>query len=212
MRNTLALLFLLTVNGCFAQITYIKEIESNENIAIQKIIKVSTGGYLLAGTVYENFPMRKSILIKLDDSFNSEWSQLYGPDSSYFQSTYNVIENPAGGYFVLGLDSVSSLNQSQGTLSYVDDFGVWQWTKAYGNVNTGFSRINELNILANGDVLMSGSINDTSAQTIYVQDSWMIRTDNNGNEIWQKQINELEDQQIRNGVLTDDGNYLTTGP
>lgn len=153
---------------------------------IRSVISVSDG-FVITGDVWDYGYARLDIyLMKIDTYGNLLWDQIFGTNSR--ELGFKVIPSNDGGYLILGytrgIDPVGDL-----WLIKTDVNGVQIWSKNYGSQfdDYGFDLIQN----NTGEIYMIGSkggfFDDIHANfRNNDSDIYLIKADNNGNEIWQK--------------------------
>lgn len=153
---------------------------------IRSVIPVNNG-YILAGDVWDyGFARLDMYMMKIDNSGNIIWDQLYGSHSR--ELGFKAIQSNDGGFFMLGYtrdeDPVGDL-----WLVKTDAGGNLSWSMNYGSSydDYGFDLVQE----NSGDVIMIGSkggfFDDIHANFKNSNaDLYLIKTDGYGNEVWKK--------------------------
>lgn len=177
--------------------------------AIRSAIAVD-GGFILAGDVWDHGFWRQDIyMMKIDDQGNDVWGRYYGTNAH--DIGFKVIPSDDEGYFILGY---SRGMETTGDLFLIktDSIGYQEWSHNYGSEydDYGFDLLQE----KNGDILMIGSkggfFEDVHNNFLNTDaDIYLIKTDDNGNELWQKTFggNEHDFGQAMSAT-DDDGFYL----
>ncbi|MFZ1799498.1 MAG: T9SS type A sorting domain-containing protein [Chitinophagaceae bacterium] len=135
-------------------------------------------------------------IVKLNNKGKIEWDKTYG--GSYFDKPTVVAVASDGGYFIGGV-SASNKSGDKTTDNFArDDYwllkldhnGNLEWQKDYGGKRPFDQGINSLVSTSDGCIIagttdagISGNKNCAGYGSL---DYWLIRLDNNGNEIWQK--------------------------
>lgn len=152
-----------------------------------------SGNAILYNTSYANSGSVSSpYLIKTDLNGNLLWHYGYS-DNSVELETKQLVATQDGGYLILGhaMDWSSSMID-HGFAIKVNPSGVMQWHQLYANKDTMTVQFNDGIEIPNGDLFMVGtSFNfQGGARTLGMWDILvtMLKTDNNGNTIWNKGI------------------------
>ena len=142
--------------------------------------QTADGGYVIAGynsTGYDT-PIhgyrQKPVLIKTDSSGNVQWEKTYDESLRF----YVIVQTNDLGYALFGY----------GKIIKIDAEGNLQWNKTYTPLPGGI--INSQGIqTSDGGYLLVGSTTNSS----YPQNTvaWILKTDGNGNELWEKTFGDL---------------------
>lgn len=173
---------------------------------LSSFIQTSDGGYALAGTFSPPQNISHSIgqiwLVKADASGNMQWNKnIVGPLGNFANSVLQTID---GGYAIIGTNWVSDSLPSFFKIIKTDSDGNEQWNKTYGGVGE-FSNSECYSgiITADGGYLLAGD-------TGYSGNAWLVKTDAQGNELWNKTYGETGSV-INSVIQTQDGGYAFTG-
>ncbi len=145
------------------------------------VIEVSGGGFALAGysTSYDA-GSNDFWLLRVDADGNHLWNQTYGGFSA--DGAQSVVEVSSGGFILCG--STASFGAGGGDVWLVrtDADGNHLWNQTFGGVNNdiAYSVIE----VSGGGFALAGYYNSTGGAAMYGNDMWLIRTDANGNHLW----------------------------
>ena len=158
------------------------------------------GGYIITGSVPSDL-----VLIKTDENGNEQWSKTFGGESG--DVGYSVQQTTDGGYIITG--STFSWDNEIGVQIYLiktDENGTEQWSKTFGGVSddVGFS----VQQTSDGGFIITGR---TSSFGNGLDDVWLIKTDENGNEQWSKTFGGNSSDVGHSVQQTTDGGYIITG-
>ena len=183
------------------------------------VVQTSDGGYIVAGTTtsYDGdgrlglIPDEGDVyLIKTDANGNLIWQKNYGgPEwSPGLDEGYSVLQTSDGGYIVAGLTESLS---TDGGLSDVyliktDANGNLIWQKNYGGPeeDAGYSVLQT----NDGGYIIAGKTESYGAGG---SDVYLIKTDTNGNMLWQKSYGGSRIDEGRSVAQTSDGGYIIVG-
>ncbi|QNF32136.1 T9SS type A sorting domain-containing protein [Adhaeribacter swui] len=175
-----------------------------ENEYLNRVIQTQDGGYLLAGSSLSGTSGNKTQssrgsrdywLVKVDASGIKQWDKRYGGKGE--DELKKVLQLTTGEYILAGhSNSPAGDDKSQGSqggwdywLVKVSIDGVKLWDKRYGgNLDETLGGIVQVN---GGGFLLGGSSasgisGDKSAFSRGGTDFWLVRTDDNGNMLWDK--------------------------
>ena len=150
-------------------------------------------GYLMVGEVWEYGMARLDIyLLKTDLFGNQVWDQQYG--TNYRDIGFEVVPSIDNGFLILG-HSRGNKNAGDIFLLKTNDAGEEIWRKTYGSIYDDYGH--GLFQLENGTIYIFGSkgafYNDVHANfKNHDADMYLIKADENGNEIWEKTYGKSE--------------------
>jgi hypothetical protein len=171
----------------------------------RKIITTSDGNILIAGKT-ESFgagSLGDIYLIKLDYNGDTLWTKNYtDPDQEF---PYHLLETQNGEYLVTGTNEDNN-NPREIYLLKVEPNGTKLWDKKIGppTWKWGYSTIE----LSNNDLLICGqhTIGEGYSQVL------VVKTDNLGNTIWEKEYGEDKLSEKGNSIKKDlNGTFTITG-
>ncbi|HKB45024.1 MAG TPA: hypothetical protein VKC90_11565, partial [Chitinophagaceae bacterium] len=185
-------------------------------------VKVSTGGYILAGQT-ESGPsgIKTSLLngvddiwvIRTDDNGNLLWEKSYGGID--YESGIKILETPDGGFLIAGLSlsNIPGYNFGIGDyqLTKIDATGNQLWSKLYGG--TGNDELYGLIASSDGNYFLCGSStspisgNKTSAP-LGGADIWLVKVSPDGTKLWDKSFGTAADDFRGNLLCLGDNNFL----
>jgi|GEM_PF-6034749 len=153
----------------------------------------SDGGYLIFSTSRKerNDPnpiLTMARLTKIDASGNRTWTKTYLPTTGSYEGTPTIIKTSDGNYII---GTVVDSNNDY-VLIKVDPNGNVLWNKQYGG--TGIDYLTSIKEFPNGDLMIGGYSNSSKSgnksESSYAgtQDFWIIRTDQAGTILWDKNI------------------------
>ena len=205
--------------------------------AIGAIQKTADGGFILGGTSNSGISGDKTEpnhdpsmfssdfwLIKIDSTGLKQWDKRLGGTNS--DILYNVIQTSDGGYLaggqtysgVGGDKSQPNWDPTQQSNDYwiikTDAQGNKVWDKRFGG--TSFELFTDVKQTPDGGYILGGTSfsgigGDKTELNKGSWDFWVIKTDANGNKIWDRSVGGLDDDFATAVDLTDDGGYLIGG-
>ncbi len=168
------------------------------------LVATSDGGYAIIGTT-DSFGAGSTDLwlIKTDAYGNVEWNQTYGgPDS---ERNGALIATADGGYALAGGWNCS-LNSAYAWLVKTDADGNVEWNQTYGGAE--YDTASALIATSDGGYALAGY---TESFAVGEKDFWLIKTDANGNMVWNQTYGgELADR-LGSFIATSDGGYALAG-
>ena len=163
------------------------------------------GGYVLAGnTMSFGAGNRDYYLVKTDANGIMQWNKTYG--GSGVDRVYSVIKTADGGYALAGLTSSFGAGMSDCYLVKTDADGNMQWNRTYGGTNADMAW--SVIQTAIGEYALAGwTMSSGAGET----DGWFIRTDANGNVVWNKTYGGLDNDGFMCMVQAKDLGYVLAG-
>ncbi len=164
---------------------------------VNSLVETSDGGYLLAGSTGFWFFVSKMWIIKTDEQGNMEWNQTYG--GREYAIANSVVKTSDGGYALAGrLSGISGLIK-------IDESGNMEWNQTYSK-----GEASSLVVTSDGGYALVGITSGRDGDQTYTE-SWMIKTDASGNEIWSQTYGEKGNQHLYSLVETSDGAFALAG-
>jgi hypothetical protein len=169
------------------------------------ILKTDDNGFVLMGetTSYDNGG-GDAWLVKLDEYGNELWNKSYGGNRADYG--FDVVQNSDEGYTIAGGTRTYTKGDHDTWLVKTDYLGNEIWNNSYGGENRdqGYALMESSD---GGFVICGGSGSYTPGPNDY----WIIKTDNNGNEIWNKTYGNEGYDWGYDIIETKDGEYIFTG-
>ena len=173
---------------------------------IHEIMQTSDGGYIGIGQTDENVRDRYDILVvKIDSDGEFHWQQIIGSEGEY---DIGICVEEAEDGFVIG-GGLTEGNQKR-YMAKLDFEGEFIWQKTYPTERNGMIR--GIDVLSNGDLVTTGFKNSGQSGFIFIADNsdgYIMKTDSDGNVIWDKPLSEAQGAKVRK-ELNGDGYALCT--
>ena len=169
------------------------------------VIQTADGGFALAGCTSSFGEGETDFwLVVTDDEGERLWSQTYGGDSS--DVCMSVIQTADSGFALAGYTGSYDEADSDFWLVVTDDEGEELWSRTYHNeeVDICYSAIQT----ANGGFALAGF---TGLIDSGIQDFWLVRTDEEGNELWSQTYGGVGFDMCQSVIQTTDGGYALAG-
>jgi hypothetical protein len=170
--------------------------------------QTTDGGYIIIGSKgLDQFSHYDAWLIKIDQEGNELWNRTYGGRSEDYGDS--VQQTSDGGYIIAGsTSSYGTFNNSTAAfwLIKTDEQGTMQWNKTYGGTEYGAAISVELT--SDGGYIMDGNKFDLDS---HQNDIWLIKTDQFGDEQWNKTYGGILDDYSTQAYQTKDGGYSMIG-
>ncbi|HQO10670.1 MAG TPA: T9SS type A sorting domain-containing protein [Clostridiales bacterium] len=180
----------------------------------RSIIQTEDKGFVITGySPYESTDSRVISLIKTDSLGNREWIKYFGGGIlSTGISGHSVKRTPDNGYILFGTTG----NWKYGDLAILiktDSNGEKEWDKSFGVPDSqgDYNNGKCVDITSNGGYILTGYMDHPlGGPDSY---SWLIKTDSEGNVIWEKTFGpEYENNERLHSVQqTTDGGYIIAG-
>ena len=170
----------------------------------ESVQQTGDGGFIIAGVTDR---MSSSVagsgdlwLIRTDKNGTKIWDRVLGESGSDWGRS--VQQTADGGYIVTGL-----LDDGDLWLIRMDENGIilWQRTFAGAGWAEGFS----IQQIPEGGYIIAGKTASLSGNTN--EDLWLIKTDENGNKLWDKSYGGQDRDWGESVELTDDGGFIVAG-
>lgn len=167
--------------------------------------QTTDGGYIVTGCkdpgIYYIWDV---FLIKTDSQGNTTWTKTYGGDD--YDVGHCVRQTTDGGYIITGYTYSYGAGSSDVWLIKTDANGNESWSKTFGGSSPehGYSVIQTL---GEGYTI----VGYTKSYGAGDYDVWLINTDNNGNEVWNKTYGGTGDDRAFSVQQTVDEEYIIAG-
>ena len=163
------------------------------------------GGFILTGRTKSygkgNFDVW---LIKADGNGSEIWNRTYGGPSDDY--ALGVIQATDNGYVIIGSTASYGNGNNDVWLIKVDPDGNEIWNRTYGGGDTDNGRAIE-ETLDGGFILTGGTYSYSNGEN----DVWIIKTDSEGNEVWNRTYGGNSFDWGESVIKTSNGGYLIAG-
>jgi hypothetical protein len=147
-------------------------------------------------------PDQELLLMKVDTDGNEVWARTFGEASSS-EEGFDVEMTRDGGYVAVG-DSVADGNCDL-FLVKADSKGEEVWTKRFDRSDDDRGR--SVQVTEDGGYIIAG----TTATEEDGSDLWLLKVDENGDQVWEKTYGGTGDDEGFCVRVTDDGGYVMVG-
>ncbi len=169
--------------------------------------ETADGGYILAGNSASRGEGSDLFLIRTDRTGKCIWSRTWGgsaEDVGYF-----VQETKDGGFVVTGSTKSYSMGEELLWLLKTDSGGNLSWDKTFGgfvsSTGDGGWSVDETD---DGGYIITGYTQSLASGR---KDLWLLKTDGQGSEIWDKTFGGSEDDVGMSVLQSRDGGYIAAG-
>jgi hypothetical protein len=172
------------------------------------IMPTSDNGYIIAGeTSSFGKSNRDAWLIKTDANGNEEWNQTFdGYDGSYSDEAHSAKQTDDGGYIIAG-----EKTNLGGSISIwmikTDSNGNMTWNQTFGNPQSG--KMYDVWTTNDGGYIITG--NTESSAISFKYDGYVLKTDSQGNELWNKTVGGNDDDYLYSLTMTSDEEFIAVG-
>lgn len=206
MKRLIVLILLISLSNLVAaQSNLYKQYSSNGYDFGQGIVGLPDSSYVLTGTSssFTEGPSQM-FLLKVDSLGNFIWSNHYGGSETDWGRRVKYIEGD--GFFVGGYTNSEGNGAYDFALWKIDESGNEEWFKTYGTI--GWERVHNMAITADSGVILVGETNNTNDG---FTDIYIVRTDHDGNVVWEKQIENPGDDNALAITQLDDTTFIVGG-
>lgn len=177
------------------------ETEQTHGSGLHSIIHCQDGGFLATGTT-SSLRQSSALLVRLDETGNVLWRIIL--DEYLIESSREIVECQSGGFAFIGY---MSENNDDALLIRLDEFGQVTWTTTFGRItelDQGYALVE----CQSGGFAFAGHVlnaNFTNA------DYWLVRTDSQGNALWEQFYGGARDDKCHSLCQTEDGGFVLAG-
>ncbi len=170
------------------------------------IQQTNDGGYIVTGEVDIGPADWDVLLFKTDSTGNVEWQKIfrYG---DLGDNAYAVRQASDGGYILAGRTTLSATDADLLVIK-TDSNGDIEWDKTYGGKYWDWTQSNDILLASDGGYYFLGETESFGQDS---RDIWLIKTDADGNEEWNKTFGGPKWDMCGGMDFTDDGGIILTG-
>jgi len=176
----------------------------SENDRGYSVQQTEDGGFIITGFTDVGGYDFNVLLIKTDSNGNEEWNQTFGEGGD--DKGYSVQQTTDGGYIIIGKTTSYNFNDGGVWLIKTDSQGNEEWNQRFGDsqYEEGYSVQQTED---NGYII----IGSTGSHGFVDSDVWLIKTDVNGEEEWNKTFEGWNNDWGYSVQQTTDGGHIITG-
>ncbi len=148
----------------------------------------------------------ETVYIRADESIDqpvTEWNKTYGGTTG--DIPYSLQQTTDGGYILAG-STYSSARKNDFWLVKTDQNGDQEWNRTFGG--EAFDVAYSVKETTDGGYIIAGYTASFGAGS---DDFWLVKTDLNGNKIWDKTFGGSGQDRARSVEQTSDGGYILVG-
>lgn len=163
------------------------------------------GGYIIAGNRYSFVTGSSDVyLIKTDEDGDTLWTKTYGGKDN--DRGFGVLQTPDSGYVIAGRTESFGTGAYDVYLIRTDPTGDTVWTRTYGGINNDYGY--SLDQTSDSGFIVAGHTRSFGSGN---WDIYLIKTDIDGNAIWEKTYGNLDIDEAFSVKETSDGGYIIAG-
>jgi predicted secreted protein len=198
--------FLLVKTDAMGNMEWNKTYGEDQYDMAKSLIVTSDGGYAIAGSKDGriNYSESDFWLIKTDAQGNIEWDREF---SEWVDHPNMVIETSDGGYALAGV--ISFWYPHAGWLVKTKENGLMDWNKEFGSTRDSYQETaNAVTETADQGFAVAGQTEKLGEGS---HDFWLIKTDAQGNVLWNQTYGGPESESPCAIVECPDGSYVIAG-
>ena len=171
----------------------------------ESVQQTSDGGYILAGyTESYGAGDYDFWLVKVDSNGNKQWDKTFGGTDK--ENEASVQQTSDGGYIIAGNTFSYGAGSYDIWLIKTNSNGEKLWDKTFGGAS--YERVWSAQQTSDGGYIIAGNTKSYGAGD---NDVWLIKTNSNGEKLWDKTFGGTNYDDARSVQQTSDGGYILAG-
>lgn len=162
------------------------------------IIQTIDGGYAVA-SIAGSWSFGSGVVFKTDENGTMQWRNAYSPIVG------GVIQTSDGSYVVVGTDLNYTGQPKYVYLCRTDSEGKLLWGRQFGQGAEQGKKVLQTHDGGYAVAAYAGSFGSGGG------DIWLIKTDSNGNMVWNKTYGGPQSEDVRSFIETSDGGFVLVG-
>lgn len=162
------------------------------------------GGLIISGFMDDYNSEPNALIIKTDTMGNVEWSRIYG--GAEMDIAHDAIQTSDGGYIVVGSIESYGAEGKDFWVIKTDEDGYNEWNYNFGGPEDEVA--NSVVQASDGGFVIAGYTNSYGAGG---DDFWVIKVDENGDEVWNQTYGGIHPEQASSISSTSDGGFIISG-
>ena len=212
--NAICIIGLIALIGAMMMVTPVVAQEEQWNETFggtgsdvgKSVQQTSDGGYIIAGRTGSYGAGNEDVwLIKTDSNGFEQWNKTFGGTGTNIDKGESVLQASDGGYVIAGYTNSYGAGSLDVWLIKTDSNGIEQWNKTFGESGGDWGE--SVNRTSDGGYIITGYTNKDGPNS----NVWLIKTDSNGIEQWNKTFGRTDVDQGKSVRQTSDGGYIIAG-
>lgn len=179
------------------------------SMEIKDIAPTADGNFVVAGFQLDFYDTLRCWIAKFDMAGNMLWQNDLNKHKG--ESVVSALEELADGSFIVAGGAITHQNFSDtaavGFLAKFDAQGLLIWERWYDEPTSYQETFYDLEIYPNGDILAVGSRETFFPSSHQDSDLWIMRSDPDGNTIWDKKIGDSNSDIGKHVLLLPAGDF-----
>ena len=169
------------------------------------VVEVSTGGFVFSGRTASLGAGSFDVwLVRTDSDGNHLWNHTFGGANT--DAGRDMVEVSTGGFAIIGQTQSFGAGFFDFYLIRTDANGNLVWSRTYGG--SGLDEGASLIEVSTGGFVLTG---DTWSYGAGSSDVWLVRTDTNGNRLWNLTYGGIDEDGGMSVIEVSSGGYVITG-
>jgi len=182
-----------------------RTIVGNEFNEAHSAMQTSDGGYIIAGsTELYGAESDDFWLVKTDAEGIEQWNRIFGGEDDDIASS--VRQTSDGGYIIAGRTESYGAGSYDFWLVKTDPDGVELWNRTFGGDSSDW--LYSFQQTFDGGYILAGATRSFGTGS---SDFWLVKTDNNGIELWNRTFGGANNDRAYSIQQTPDGGFILAG-